>query len=203
MKDKIKTLISKFKEFYSNPYGMLITMSWLLLIVCLIIKLFGGNWFELGSENSKFIQFCLYVDNHMWLKKILGILIALITTIPLYCIMLKEQKPKLWKILMLSILLISKCIIGWFNATIGFIIDIAILLGLLTFLNKNFKRNIICFLFINFLQIITLLLRNVSFGFGNFNYNNLFIIQFLYQLDYYIMIVLWYLYTFKKKKENT
>lgn len=56
-------LIKKFKEFYNSTYGMLITVSWILLIVCLIIKLFGGNWFELNTENSNFIQFCLYVEN--------------------------------------------------------------------------------------------------------------------------------------------
>lgn len=194
-------MLNKFKEFYKNTYGMLITLSWILLIVCLIIKLFGGNWFELESQNGKFIQFCIYVDEHILLKQIFGTIIALITTFPLYCIMLNEQKPKLWKVILLLSLLTIKCIIGWFNSTIGLILDIIILLGVITLLNKNIKRNIICFVFINALQIITLLLRNASFGFdlNCFNYN-LFIVQTLYQIDYYIMIILWYLYTFKRKE---
>jgi hypothetical protein len=203
MKDKIKTLISKFKEFYSNPYGMLITMSWLLLIVCLIIKLFGGNWFELGSENSKFIQFCNYVETRLYLKMIIGCVIAIITTYPLYCVMLKEQKPKLYKIIPLMILLVIKCIISWYNSIVSFCLDIFILIILMTIFNKNFKRNLKLYIITMIFQIITLKLRDLSFGLNDFNFNNTFIEQFLYQIDYYIIIILIYLYTFKKKKENT
>lgn len=198
----MKKIIEKFKSFYNSTYGKLITISWALLALCLIIKLFGGNWFELNTENSKFIEFCLYVDDNFIIKKILSILIALATTLPTYIIMLKEQKPKLWKIIMLAVMLIVKCIIGWFNATIGFIIDIIILLGVITLLNKNIKRNILCFLIINALQITTILIRNISFGFGGFNFGNTFIEQTLIQIDYYIMIVLWYLYTFRRKEKQ-
>lgn len=199
MKDKYKTLISKFKDFYSNPYGMLITVSWLLLIVCLIIKLFGGNWFELGSENSKFIQFCLYVDNHMWLKMILACLIYLLSGYFIISIALK-QKMNLKLICIFYPIMIIKSILNWYISIIPFILDVVILFVLPLIITKNWKRPLFCVLGVLALQIISILVRNVSFGFGQFNYGNTFIVQFLYQIDYYIMIILWYLYTFKRKE---
>ena len=192
-------MLNKFKEFYKNTYGMLITLSWILLIVCLIIKLFGGNWFELSSENIKFVEFCLYVDNNLWLKMILACVIYLISGyFILSCILNKKLDKKL--ILIFFPLMILKSILNWYLSIIPFVLDLFILIGLTTIINKNIKRSVLSYLFILLLQILTLLTRNLSFGLSEFNFNNTFVEQFLFQIDYYIMIILWYLYTFKRKE---
>lgn len=192
-------MLNKFKEFYKNTYGMLITLSWILLIVCLIIKLFGGNWFELNSENSKFIDFCNYVDNNLWLKMILACIIYLISGyFILSCILNKKLDKKL--ILIFFPLMMLKSILNWYLSIIPFVLDLFILIGLTTIINKNIKRSVLSYLFILLLQILTLLTRNLSFGLSEFNFNNTFVEQFLFQIDYYIMIILWYLYTFKRKE---
>lgn len=196
----MKKIINKFKSFYNNTYGKLITISWVLLALCLIIKLFGGNWFELNTENSKFIEFCLYVENKTILKRLIALIICLLTTIPVYCIMLNQKKPKLKIMLLLIALTIIKSIISWYNTTISFILDFVITLGVMTIFNKNIKRNIVCVIIVNVLQIMTILIRNVSFGFGGYNFGNSVIENMLYQIDYYIMIVLFYLYNFKRKE---
>lgn len=181
---------------------MLIVLSWVLFIICLVIKLFGGNWFELGISNEKFIAFCEYVDTNMLLKRILAFIICLATTFPVYCIMLNEQKPKWYVSLILIVLTIFKSFIGYYNSVISFILDIFILLVVISIFNKKPIRNIVCFLIINAMQILMLLVRNLDFGFGKFTFGNTFIEQSLYQIDYYLMIVLFYLYNFKKKKEK-
>ena len=76
-----KKLKDKFLNFYHTTYGMLITVSWVVLIACLIIKLFGGNWFALESKNSKFNDFCIFVDNTQWLKMILACIIYIVTSL--------------------------------------------------------------------------------------------------------------------------
>lgn len=197
----LKKIWNNFKAFYNDTYGMLIVVSWAIFIICLIIKLFGGNWFELGTSNTKFIAFCEYVDNTLWLKKTLAVAICLFTTYPVYCIMLNEQKTKPIISITLIILTAFKSFIGWYNTIISFILDIFILLVLMTIFNKNFKRNIICFVIINAMQILMLLVRNLDFGFGNFTFANTFVEQAIYQIDYYLMIVLFYLYNFKRKKK--
>lgn len=197
----MKKIWNAFKTFYDNKYGMLIVVSWILFIICLVLKLFGGNWFELGTSNTKFISFCEYVDNTLWLKKTLAVVICLFTTYPVYCIMLNEQKPKPIISITLIVLTIFKSLISWYNSIISFCLDVFILLILMTILNRNFKRNIVCFLILNALQIMTLLLRNLDFGFGNFINGNSFVEQSIYQVDYYLMILLFYLYNFKRKKK--
>ena len=79
MKKKFKELKDNFLKFYSSPYGMLIVVSWVVLLLCLIIKLFGGNWFELWWENENFISFCNYVETKTWLKMVIACLIYLIS----------------------------------------------------------------------------------------------------------------------------
>ena len=53
---------------------------WSTLVVYLIIKLLGGNWFEIVCENERFISVCEYMDNHFVAK----VIITFITSTILY-----------------------------------------------------------------------------------------------------------------------
>ena len=196
MKKKINNLIVKFKEFYKTTYGMLITVSWALLLICLIIKLLGGNWFELSAENSNFNKFCNYVDKTKWLKIVIGCIIYLISGYFVISVIL-NNKIKLKHIAMFYPLMITKAIISWYNNDISYILEMLIIVILPIILTRNWKRVLIFNVIILGLQIITIFIRNMSVG---FNDNNTFIVQFLYQIDYYIMLILIYLYNFRKEK---
>lgn len=200
MKDKVRTLIEKFKEFNSNTYGMLIVVSWIVLIICLIIKLFGGNWFELGTENDKFIAFCQFVDNTMWLKMTLACLIYLFTTYPIICIILNKKYLSIKLSIIFIPIMITKSILGWYNTLIASIIDIFITFIIPIILTRNWKRPIITIILILLFQIISIIFRNISF---NFNFDNTFLQQTIYQVDYYLMILLFYLYNFKFFQEES
>lgn len=199
----MKTIISKFKAFYGTTYGMLITISWVVLLICLIIKLLGGNWFELGTNNEHFISFCNYVDNTQWLKMILACIIYLITTLPVLLILLNEPKLKPRNYAIFIPLMICKSVVSWYSVVISYILDFVIII-LLPLILKKFKNwemvifgNALVFVF----QCITFLIRNIGIKIG-FNINNSFIVQTIYQVDYYLMILLFYLYYFKIKKEK-
>ena len=80
---------------------------------------------------------------------------------------------------------------------------ILIVLPLLLKRLKNWKRVLLINILIIVLQVVTMIIRNIGFG-NSFNYN-LTIINSLLQIDYYIMIILCYLYNTKyfiNKKEN-
>ena len=194
--------MQKLRDFYNNKYGILIIVSWVVLLVCLVIKLIGGNWFELGVENDKFITFCGFVDDHLWLKMILACIIYLASGYPIICIILNKKKLDFKEIICFAPLMIVKSILGWYFSVIAFILDIFILLGLTTIFNKKPLRNIICFLIITLFQLLTIGIRNISFWLGGFNFGNSFIEQLLYQVDYYLMILLFYLYNFKNKQKE-
>lgn len=187
----------------SNSLKTLIITCWAVLVLCLIIKLLGGNWFELATENTKFIQFCEFVDNTMWLKMLLACLIYVGSTYGLVCIILNKQYLNVKETIIFIPLMIFKSIIYWYFTTIGTIVDICILVVIPLILGKfkNWLRVLISFALINVFQIVSLLLRNI--GLGNFNINSAFI-SLLYQVDYYVMIALMYLYNLqiKKRKEN-
>ena len=59
---------AKIKDFIKSPYGLIILISWIALIICLIVKLFGGNWFELWLENDNFIKFCEVIQKYKIFK---------------------------------------------------------------------------------------------------------------------------------------
>lgn len=197
MREFIKRLVDKFKEFNSNTYGMLIVVSWVVLIACLIIKLFGGNWFELGTENTKFIEFCNFVDNTMWLKISLGSIIYLITTLPVLCCILNRPRLDLKLHLLFIPLMVIKTITSWYILWLSFVLDllIIIILPLIICRFKNWRKVIIANLLVMAFQLLTIGIRNISI---DFNDGNTFLQQSIYQIDYYIMVLLFYLYNFKK-----
>ena len=183
-----------------DKYKTLILTSWFLLIICLIIKLLGGNWFELYVSNERFMSFCEFVDNTQWLKMTLACIMFCISGYLTLCISLNKKKLGLKELVIFTPLMIAKSILNWYFNIIPFILDVITLLILPMILTKKIVRPIICVLLILSFQIITLSIRNLNFGFG-FNVGNTFIEQTLYQIDYYIMIVLYYLYNFKERKE--
>ena len=199
-----KKIKDKLVDFNNDTYGMLITASWVVLIICLVIKLFGGNWFELEIDNGKFIEFCTLVDNTMWLKMVLACLICLVSTYFIICILIKENRLGLKRCLIYFPLIIADSILGWYIPVLSFVCKVLYLLVLpiLHFGIKNWKEiiriilsNVLIFVF----QLISLIFRNV--GIGNFN-DNIFLIQALIQIDYYLMILLFYLYYFRTFKIN-
>ena len=192
----IKNLWQKFKEFNNTSYGTLITVSWVVLTTCLIIKLFGGNWFELWWENEKFISFCNYVEDTQWLKMTIACCIYLFTTYPVLCIVLNKQNIG-WKLNLLFLpLMIVKSILGWYWIWTSYVLDTLIIIILPIILTKNWKKPILGNILVVLFQIITVLIRNMSM---DFNVGNTVIENYLYQIDYYIMIVLFYLYNFRIK----
>ena len=196
LKEKAKDLFNSFKRFNDDKYGMLIVVSWVVLGICLIIKLFGDNWFELSVENEKFIAFCNFVDNTMWAKMILACIIYLFTGYFIICIALNRNKLTRKDVLIFLPIMIFKSIINWFYPTISFILDIMILFILPFVLTRNFKRVLIVNILVIVFQLLTIAIRNLSV---NFNSSNTFLEQSLIQIDYYIMIMLFYFYNFKRK----
>ena len=189
--------MNKIKEFYNDKYGMLITLSWILLVICLVIKLLGGNWFELSTDNERFIAICTFVDEHQWLKMILACIIFCGSGYLSLCVSLNTKKMNKKQLLIFIPLMIAKSILNWYFKIIPFIIDVITLLLLPMILTKKIIRPIVCVILVLLFQIITLSIRNLNFGFG-FNLGNTFVEQTLYQIDYYLMIILYYLYNIKK-----
>lgn len=68
-----------------------IIICWVVLAVCFIIKIFGGKYFEIATNNETFITVCEFVDNHLWLQNILSFITNLLTVILLNLAVLKQK----------------------------------------------------------------------------------------------------------------
>lgn len=175
-----------------DSYKVLIRSCWALLLVCFTIKVLGGNIFEVACENESFIKLCNWLDRH-WFKYIITSLIYIIPCyLPYLCMVNKKIGQDLW-----IILLILPCSpLKVFFPIIGMVLDtvILILIPLLLCKFKNWKRVIFnCIITLSF-QLISLITKNI----GYYMENNSLLISIILSIDYYIMIILYYLYCRKE-----
>lgn len=179
-----------------NIYKVLIESCWILLIFCFALKLLFGNLFAISVESQNFIAFCEWLDNH-WLKYIIATIVYVPSSYLVYCCLTKQ---KLGKDLWLLLALIPSCLLKWKYELIGIIIEFLymILIPLIKYKFKNWKWVIFGIALIFIFQLISLFVKNL----GYYLESTSMLLGLVYQIDYYIMIVLYYLYIMKRKEMN-
>lgn len=186
-----------------------IILCWVLLIICFIIKLCGGNYFNIMCNNENFIRFCNFIEN-----SIIKYIIYLFSFIFSSYLLLKIVKPD-FKILSLkSLLFLICCIIVWafkllielniftINTLIVNILDFVILYVLLVIFTKRPLLSIFAVILLFVFSIISSLVKGI--GIDSSITDNYFVAQ-IFLIDYYLMLVLSVLYSKKiqiKKKER-
>lgn len=193
-----------------------ILLCWIMLIVCFIIKLFGGNWFEIMCNNKHFISICKYIDTHLIIRDILSGCLYLFSSYYIIKACSLLPSPNIKQIILITASLLIVWEFRYISLTIKSIIEainhlvLPIILNLITCKGKEERINklkhcwyygIIGYLFILIFQILSLTIRN--FGIGFINDDNT-LLSLMLMIDYYIMIALYYLYVKLKKgvKQN-
>lgn len=180
-----------------------IIICWIMLIVCFIIKLVGGNWFEIICDNKHFINVCSYIDNHLVLKYI----IAVITYLPslffviISCSLLPNPNKKQAFIILIVLIIVWST--NFISVLIKSILEAIMIITLPIILNsvkwfvdepKSFKKTwflgIIGYAFIVVFQLLSLITRNIGIKVVDDNT----LITLILMIDYYIMVALYYLY---------
>lgn len=189
-----------------------ILLCWFMLIVCFIIKLIGGNWFEIICNNEHFVYMCSFLDKHQALCYIIAFPFYVCSTflILLSCSFIAKTNWKQFLIMLITISIIWS--FQFINQYVKFIMEIVMYVlmpsvlhffekdrqPIKTIIKKNWYRGIIgCVLSILF-QFISLATRNI--GIKVIDDNTL--ITLITMLDFYIMVVLYYLYTMLKIKKG-
>lgn len=189
-----------------------IFLCWIMLIVCFIIKLFGGNWFEIMCDNEHFIYICNYIDERLWLKYIIAFILYVPSTFLLMLSCCLLPKPN-WK---QTITILAFIVVVW---STQFLSDIAKMVfevvmfitlptttkimgaektDLKTAIKSSWHLGVIgCALDLLF-QVISLITRNIGIKITDTST----LITLILMIDYYIMIAIYFLYvTLKSKKE--
>lgn len=171
-----------------------IIVSWVALIICFIIKLFGGNIFEIACTNETFIAICNYADTHLWANYLISALYCFVSLYFFTLAIMQKTKYKVWQLIILILTVLGGTAIKIWNSTYGLYFDIwqGILMPIV-FLNKEFKKylniiigNVLLFAF----QAVSMYVKNINFGV----LGDSVLIGVIYSIDVLIMILLYFGY---------
>lgn len=186
-----------------------IILCWIMLVACFIIKLFGGNWFEIICTNKHFISICNFIDKHIILQDIIAFILYVPSTFLILMSCSLIPKPNKKQILIISISLVVVWCSRYIHPAVKSVLEAVNTIAMpLALRIDDFRENgfshtlkkvwyygfIGCALIVVF-QAISLIARNI--GFNGIEDNT--VISLILLVDYYIMIVLYYLYIRLKK----
>lgn len=191
MKKNIYKLFSRSLETYM-----------FLLIITLIIKLLGGNYFEVALENDTLLRLNDFIEKfrlvNIWYA--ISIYINVYVVISITC---RDNSKSMKKYVLYFMPLII--LIQYFKngSLISIIVDLIYLLIIAFIRLKKFnKNNIINYVsivvFINLVQIMSIITRNNKIAVLGGN----FIINFVYNFDFILMLIIIYKLYFKRGDEN-
>lgn len=171
-----------------------IIVSWIALIICFVIKLFGGNLFEIACTNETFIAICDYADTHLWANYLISALYCFISLYFFTLAIMQRTKYKIWQLIILILTVLGGTALKIWNSTYGLYFDIwQVIIMPIIFLNKEFKKylniviaNILLFGF----QIISMYTKDIEFGV----LGDSILVGTIYSIDVFIMIVLYFAY---------
>lgn len=177
-----------------------IAISWLALLACFIIKMFGGNFFVIMCENERFIAVCEYADTHFWANYLISCLYCFVS-LYLFTLAIIEQTryTKTQLIIVICTVLIGSFIkiksvsLGWvFDIWQGFIMN-AIFLG------KRFKkyiRIIVGLILLLAFQLLSMVTKDL----GITTLGSQLLIDMIFPIDVILMELLYFSYANLIKK---
>ena len=207
MKNKIVVTKDNYREIMTKRA---IITCWILLAVCLVVKLLGGNYFAIICEEENFVKFCTFCDTS-FIRYIIYFIYFMFDSCMLIKILQPEMKLRSKTFLAYFIL----CFMVWIfkvmceNETI--IIDMAslsiicilLLYLLLTIFSRRFIASFLVVLYDAVLVSTSTFIKNLSFV----TYlSELLLLSTIFYIDYYILLTITALYSYlkylKKEKEK-
>lgn len=172
-----------------------IIACWIALIVCLIIKLFGANIFEIVCKNDTFNTVCNYADTHIWANYLISALYCFVSLYFFTLAILQERKFKGWQLSIVIITVLIGTAVKIWSVTIGWIFDIwQFVLMQMLFLGKRWKsywKIPFAIALLAVFQLISMFVRGVDTD----DLMDGCLIGAIYSLDVVIMVVLYYGYS--------
>ena len=181
-----------------------IAISWLALLACFIIKIFGGNFFVILCDNERFISVCEYADTHFWASYLIGVLHTTFSLYFLHLAICERRSYKRWELITLISTVCIVTAIKLINPNIGVFFDLWQLIVMPMIFEGRGKRRCIFAVLGNILlvafQLLSMLTKSVGVGFVT---QEGLVISLIYSIDVDFMIVLYYLYTNYARERRT
>lgn len=166
----------------------MIILCWVLLAICFFVKLFGGNFFAFIGER----KVAEYIATNLWLFSIVQFIFYSFGTFFVLSTIYKNN----YKLLNIISIILSYTIkllatLQIIPTYFGFIGELIFVILIPIFINKKeWYVPIVLNILIIIFQVISLFTKNL--GIVDFPYEN--VVAYVYMIDYYIMVVLMYLY---------
>lgn len=185
-----------------------IILCWVLLAVCFAIKLFGGNWFEIICTNEHFIKFCDFIENTTVLYQILSCIIYVVPTSVIVICIAQIPNPNKKQILIIILSVFVVWLLKFVNYSLKSIFESVVFITMpvvlrivnnekfIDVIKSKWYYGIIGTIIAILFTAISMIIRNL--GLKTVIRNDL-VTSFIMLIDYYIMIVLYYLYTKLKR----
>lgn len=173
----------------------LLAVLWGVLACCFIIKIFGGNIFEIITYNKSFIRICDIIENNNILSKLYPLPFYLLSSYLVIWIISRE-KPKnnqLWFIILFLFIYLLKI----YNDLIGMLFELLfIYIGYSLKRTKKIWRGLETYLVVFSLELISLLTRNIGYKLTD----DSILTSSIYMIDYYIMMSIYCINTIIRKE---
>ena len=171
----------------------LLAVLWGVLVCCFLIKIFGGNLFEIITYNKSFINICNYLEetNLFYLVYYPFYLLSTYQVV----LIISRNYPKNKHYIFLIILTIMY-VLKMFNESITAILEILFYLTTSLIYSKKIWRGVEVIFITVLFQFISLITKNIGY---TLNYDNV-VISLIYMIDYYIMMFIYCINTIIRKE---
>ena len=179
-----------------------IVISWISLALCFVIKIFGGNFFEIMCENPNYKALCEYADSHFWCKYLICFASSMVCEYFFLLSILQEYKFTKKQLFLVVLSIMASVFVKLYFDNFYIISDIWITFILpIILVGGNYKK---------YIEVVIAIVLSFAFQFISLIVKNLAItiidestfISLIYMLDVYIMFLLYYLYrNYNKEKK--
>ena len=207
MKHELKITEDNYREVVLKRG---IITCWILLAICLVVKIFGGNFFNIVFNDENFVKFCEYVDKS-FIRYIIYFAYFILESSVIIFIIKPDLKFKSLK----YFLYLFGCSLFWIikvlveNSVIKIyiplfsIISLVILYFILLIFSKKPLYSVLIILYQTALGACSSLIKNISL---NGLLSKSAFLTFIFYIDYYIVFVLTLLYVrikyIKRRKKD-
>ena len=181
-----------------------IVVCWIALALCLIIKIFFGNLFDIMCQNENFMAVCNYADTHLWLNYLMSAVYCFISLYFFTLAILQQIKYTKWQLVTVILTVLIGTALKMQMSFISVIFDIwQVIIMPIIFLIPKYKqiwRVILANILLIVFQLASMYIKNC---YTEMMYNSM-LFGAIYSLDVLIMVILYYAYTntLRKEKEN-
>lgn len=186
----------KIKRF-NNLWFMGLLLSAVILGAIYFLKIFMPQFVIEVAHIESIVRIGHYIDTHKWAWYAASFILSFITYYLVCCASCKVKKLNAKQILIVVASVLLLFLVKEFLPNQYTSLNISSMVLLPLIMKGDFKATVVVFVLTNFLQTMTLEIRNLALMISDFNFATLIILS----IDYYVLATLLYFY-FNFKEEH-